>query len=352
MSRILLASAQEDFDFPLAEATRKQILAQAERFWHHGHQVSVLIISPKRQSYTVHGGVPIWVVPRRQLWCALTLCARHERLVFFGSSGLTALVLALVMPLRERTLVFTDGELYSIGSNAGRRRALLKFAAPCYHTLGVYSDYQSELLRRDLPGATPKVIRIKPIVGAAPIDMSVSKSSRPRLLYMGHLSAFKGVATVLDCFEGLLGEIDGLELVLACNGLDYGSDLGRRIDDLRGKFGDRVIIKNKVDPLRELQRAHLYLYPLKQHAGTFAFPFSLYESLVAGTPFLAGKLASVREFFDDSFLCEPEHPDEFIDRARAILTGKVSMQLAIESNLQRLQKVVIGAPDQTREAIA
>ncbi len=71
-----------------------------------------------------------------------------------------------------------------------------------------------------------------------------------------------------------------------------------------------------MNPFDELSKSDLYYYCLKRHSNTFAFPFSLYESLQVGTPIIGPNLTGFKEFFDSRLLCSYNKLKiiEFIDR--------------------------------------
>jgi len=103
------------------------------------------------------------------------------------------------------------------------------------------------------------------------------------------------------------------------------------------EFPTRVHLKGKVDPYAELGQAHLLLHPLQQQAGTFAFPMTLYEALICGTPFLSSDLDGLNEFFDPAFLCPPGDVGVFCERAEEILRSPGALNGAIAANLERIQ---------------
>jgi glycosyltransferase involved in cell wall biosynthesis len=153
---------------------------------------------------------------------------------------------------------------------------------------------------------------------------------------MGHLSQFKGVDIVLEVFRRLVREIPNLELTLASNGLDYGDGIRHLVDDAVEEFPRQVTLKGRVNPYQELGRAHLLIYPFRFQAGTFAFPLSLYEALLCGTPFLSSDLDGSNEFFDRAFLCPPGDVDAFTARAAQLIQGGEKIQEMIKSNLTRI----------------
>ncbi|MEW5995672.1 MAG: hypothetical protein AB1744_14935, partial [Candidatus Zixiibacteriota bacterium] len=93
---ILIASAQEDFAFPLAEAARKQILALAERLAERNYRTEVLIATPAVDDDFTHGHVRIRLVPRRRLNSQGDYFSRFSQVFYFGTIGVAALKIALL----------------------------------------------------------------------------------------------------------------------------------------------------------------------------------------------------------------------------------------------------------------
>jgi len=348
--RILIASAQEDFDFPLAEAARKQIFAQAERYREHGSEVEVLIISGGRSSREMVHDVPIRVVPKHRLPTQLAYCYRFDTLHFFGTTGLVALAMSLQMPFRTRYLTVTDGGVFSIGRRAGLRRFLAKVLPSLFDGVFVYTAHQQSVLESIGDRFASRIVQIQPIL-SGPDTMSDSRrSTAPSILYMGHLSYFKGVDIVTEVFRRLAANMPGLQLTLASNGLDYGDGCRELVFELMRDFPGRVHLKGKIDPYAELGRAHLLLHPFRQQAGTFAFPLALYEALLCGTPFLSSDLDGPNEFFDGAFLCPPGDIGAFCTRADEILRSPGALRETMAHNLKRI--VAGSAADEADRIVA
>lgn len=341
--RILVASAQEDFDLPLAEAARKQVLAEAERYTCEGHDTEILIVTGGRRGFEGDHSLPVNVVPRY----ALPFMSRHlrqfQRLHFFGSTGLICWLLGRMMPRAERLLTLTDGGVFSVGRFDRWRRRLSGGVAGRYNRIYAYTEYQRECLLSRCPESKTKLTLTRPILEPHPNYRSIARTDHPSLLYMGHLSLFKGVDIVVNVFRELAQTCPDLTLTVAANGLGYGSDASHLIRELQSEYGNRVILKGKVSPLEEMSRCHVYLYPVRGHRGTFAFPLSLYESLQCGTPFLSSALPGFAEYFDADMLCEPGNVASFCSRAKEILESPQAWRRLAENQFEGVSKRVAAA---------
>ncbi|MDH3892454.1 MAG: glycosyltransferase family 1 protein [candidate division Zixibacteria bacterium] len=337
MSRILLASAQEDFEFPLAEAARKQLFETARCHRADGHDVRILIVTGNLNREFVEEGIPIRLTTKRNLMRLGPWCRLSDGVHYFGTVGWIALIVALLMRSRTRTLTATDGGLFSTGGRVGLRRWLARRFHRCYQQFHTYTEYQRELLLALSPCFKTKLKTVRPILMEPPVTPT-EKAKQPTILYMGHLSKFKGVDIVMKVFRALAHELPNLNLTLACNGLTYDDNLEHSVHHLVDEYPTRVTLKGKVDVFAEIGRSHLLIYPIRAHSGTFAVPLSLYESLCCGTPFLSSRLEGVAEYFDDYFLCPPGNADQFIEKARRFLASPGEIPMRIEQNLSRIKR--------------
>lgn len=337
MSRILLASAQEDFEFPLAEAARKQLFETALKYRNDGHEVRILIVTPNLNSQCVREGIPIELATRWKLIRLRAWCRRSESVHYFGTIGLIALIVAMLMRSRTRVFTATDGGVFSTGGRVGLRRWIGRWFHRCYHQFLVYTEHQRDLLLAVSSHYSSRIEKARPILLEPPAT-PIQKAEQPTILYMGHLSRFKGVDIVMDVFRTLALDMPNLQLILASNGLNYRDNLEGQVRRLIDDYPSRVILKGKVDVFSEIGRSHLLIYPIREHSGTFALPLSLYESLCCGTPFLSSRLDGVAEFFDDYFLCGPGDTGQFVEKARKMLASPIENQERIAQNLVRIQR--------------
>lgn len=337
MSNILLASAQEDFEFPLAEAARKQLFETARRLRDDGLDVRILIVTPNQNEQFVQEDIPIRLTTKRNLVRLGPWCRRSDHVTYFGTIGLIALIIATLMRSRTRTFTATDGGVFSTGGRVGLRRWMARWFHRHYQQFQIYTEHQRELLVALSPHYGSKLKKIRPILIEPPSTPS-QKTEHPTILYMGHLSRFKGVDIVMEVFRALAREMPHLKLIFASNGLTYHDNLEREVHRLVDEYPSRVTLKGKVDVFAEIGKAHLLIYPIRSHSGTFAMPLSLYESLCCGTPFLSSRLAGVAEYFDDYFLCTPGDARQFVEKARIMLTSPRESQKRVRQNLERINR--------------
>ena len=335
--RILLASAQEDFEFPLAEAARKQIFALARKLRDDRCDVEILIVTPGRSEQCIQDDIPIREITKSKLLFNGRYCNSFDSIHYFGTIGVVALMIAMLTPSKHKTFTVTDGGVYSTGRRTWLRRRMARWFHRFYDLFQVYTNYQRRVLLAASPHYETKLKRIAPVLDT-PLVHRTTDDTRPGILYMGHLSYFKGVDIVLEVFRALSAELPQLRLTIAGNGLKYKDDLECAVRTLADAYPGRVQFKGKVDVYEELRRASLLIYPIRAHDGTFAVPLSLYESLACGTPFLSSRLEGVAEYFDDYFLCEAGNADQFVNKARAFLTEPSGSRQRIEQNLQRITK--------------
>lgn len=337
MSNILLASAQEDFEFPLAEAARKQLFETARQHRDDGHEVRILVVTPNLNRQLVQEGIPILLTTKWNLIRLGSWCRRSDNVTYFGTIGLMALIIATLMRSRTRTFTATDGGVFSTGGRVGLRRWMARWFHRRYQQFQIYTEHQRELLVALSPHYGSKLKKIRPILIEPPAT-PLSKTEHPTILYMGHLSRFKGVDIVMEVFRALTDEMPRLSLILASNGLTYDDNMEPAVRRLVDEYPSRVTLKGKVEVFTEIGKAHLLIYPIRLHSGTFAVPLSLYECLCCGTPFLSSRLAGVAEYFDDYFLCTPGDAGQFVEKAKKMLASPSENQERIEQNLDRIKR--------------
>jgi len=336
--RILIVSAQEDFAFPLAEAVRKQIFGEACNLHDSDNEAHILIVSHGEPYSTVVDGINIRLVRKLDLLKMIGYFAGFDAIQYWGVVGLVALMIALLAPGKTKTLTTTDGGALATGKRASLRKLLARSFYVFYDEFRVFTAYQKNIFLAISERYAGKLVTVQPHLEDLP-DLKGQKNQHLSLLYMGHLSRFKGADIVLRVFENLSKETPDIRLVIADNGLVYDDGCREEVERLAARFPGRITLKGKVDPYEEIARAHLLIHPVRQHSGTFAFPLSLYECLLCRTPFLSTRLEGFLEFFDDWFLCERDNIDDFSDRAQEILGAPEQSLMHIESNLNEIRKV-------------
>lgn len=336
MKSIMIVSAQEDFSFPLAEAARKQIFYRARTYQQEGDQASILIITPNLEDEFEQDGINIQLTTRNGLYRKRWLLRESDRVEYWGTTGLIALKIGMLSRAGNKRLIVTDGGVVSTGARASLRKLAASRLTSFYDEIDVFTEYQRKLLLKMLPkGYHRRINKIKPVV--EPVSLpKVERAADPTILYMGHLSRFKGVDLLLKLFEDLLPEQPKLRLILCHNGLTYDEECERDVKELARRFPEQVIVKGKVDPYEQLARAHILIHPIKQSEGTFAFPMALWEAVVTGTPFISTRLDGVAEFFDDSFLSPVDDYLSLMSLTRGMLMELEKYRSLLNKNHERL----------------
>ena len=337
MSRVIIASAQEDFAFPLAEAARKQILARARQVMGEGGEAQIVLATCGDESQETRHGVPLTLTSGRRFGAVLG-DVDGDILEYWGVPGRFAWTAARSRRHAHKALVLTDGGVFSVGRNVGLRRLLAAPVFRRYDRIGVFTYHQAEIVAQVEPRVADRLVPLRPLLGPLSNRPHRRLSSTPTMLFMGHPSYFKGIDLVIMAFRRLANEFGDLRLVVADNGLGDGQVWRQKLRWLKEEYPNRVFLKGKVNPEAELLRASVLLSPLRQVAGTFAFPLSLYESLICGTPFLTSRLPGIEEFFDDQFLTTPGDLEALVTRTRTFLAGDFQ-DGAINQNLERIQSL-------------
>lgn len=338
MKSFLLVSAQEDFSFPLAEAARKQIFLRAKTIKLSGDDPSILIVTPKTQEEFVQNDIPIRLTTRKGLYRKRWLLRESDQIEFWGTTGLIALKVGMFSRAGRKVFVATDGGVVSTGPKSRLRLMIAAQLATFYNELVVFTDYQRQILASAIGRRNAaKIISARPIVEPTP-TLRTERAGRPTLLYMGHLSRYKGVDLLVRLFEDLLPEWPDLKLVICHNGLVYDEQCDQLVRDAARKFPDGIEIKGKVNPFEELARAHILVHPTQQHSGTFAFPLALWEAMATGTPFISTRLEGLAEFFDEQFLVPKDDYDSLLSMTRGMLLNPDAIAKKLADNRARLEE--------------
>ena len=183
-------------------------------------------------------------------------------------------------------------------------------------TVAIWSNFSAQ---------RPAIIPILPNIK---VDSTFKRSSNPSLLYMGHLSYFKGVDTIILAFKKLIKEIPDLTLIIANNSIRGDKELIDEVSMLKKKYPANIIIKGIVDPIEELSRAWVYLYPFKDAIGTMAYALSLYEAEQCKTPYIACNVGANKEFFNNDYLINVNDEKEMVKKIKYFINErKISKSL-------------------------
>lgn len=220
----------------------------------------------------------------------------------------------------KKVLTLTDGWMLG-NKRGGIRRLIAQRIFHYFDEVRTFSNYQKDLLK------DPRIIVVKPHLPQLQIP-TTPKEKVPTVLYMGHLSKTKGFDSIIPAMERLMDENPSLRFVVANNMIQGDEFYINTIKQLNKDYPGQVIIKGVVDPLVELKKAWVYIYPFNTPMGTMAFPLSLYESEQCGTPFVACNISANAEFFDEKFLIEPDNVDQLYERIKHFINeGKNSFNI-------------------------
>jgi glycosyltransferase involved in cell wall biosynthesis len=185
-----------------------------------------------------------------------------------------------------------------------------------YEKINIYTEYQKKLLLKENKNYIHKIEKIKPIVTSFESEHESKKSDKFIILYMGYLSKSKGSNILLSIIKTMIAKYKNIQFKFALNGQKSDKKMIAELMLLKKKYAENIIITGKVNPFDELSKSDLYYYCLERHSDTYAFPFSLYESLQVGTPIIGSDLAGFKEFFDSRLLCSCNKLKviEFIDK--------------------------------------
>ncbi len=338
MRKVLIVSEQKDYKFPLAEANRKQIFEEAKL---EGQNCEILIITKKNESNLIVKGVKISFVKRIGLIKKILYLRSFNRIRYIGNIGISSILVGFFTAFKENSMNITDGGIFSTVHRVKLLCLLARVTPFLYREFNIYTQHQLKILIGISSKYKNKLNITMPILDRGVHFQNTSKGKPPTILYMSHISEFKGFDTVLYIYENLKKELPDLKLIVANNGVMSDKVLLEKLHSYKTQYKDDIILKNKVDPYKELSQCSLYIYLFKKENGTFAFPLSLYESLLCGTPFLGPKLEGVNEFFDDFFLSNPINKNECLCAARRLLIEKEDLDKVIAKNLKSLQDRVL-----------
>lgn len=310
MKAYKIVSILESFEFPLHEATRKQVWWTAKEKQREGNNVEILILS-KINKTIENENIKITYVNK---W-SLSLFLRADRIHFITGSISIWLLLGSFWSGKKK-LTLTDGDMFGYNRKI-IRRLIVKLLPLIYNNIVVYSKYQKARLKLN-----EKVFIEKPLLPVIKIDPKITRSKRPSLLYMGHLSYFKGVDTIILSFKELIKDIPNLILVIANNSIRGDLELIEEVSRLKKLYPDNIVIKGIVNPIKELSTAWVYLYPFKEASGTMAFALSLYEAEQCNIPYVACDVGANKEFFNPNFLINVNDDKEMVKKIKYFINER------------------------------
>ena len=309
MKKYAIVSVIESLKFPLHEATRKQIWWTAKEKQSKGYSVQIILLSNFSKE-SVREKIHIKHVNR---WSWNPFIKANIIHVITGS--ITIWLFAALFWFGKKKLTIVDGFMFGY-KNIGLRKSLVPFLPFIYNKIIVFSNYQKKKLK------IKRTLIELPILPIIKPESKFKRSSNPSLLYMGHLSYFKGVDTIILAFKKLIIEIPDLTWIIANNSIAGDKDLIDEVSRLKRKYPANIIIKGIVDPIEELSTAWIYLYPFKNAIGTMAYALSLYEAEQCHTPYIACDVGANKEFFNTDYLINVNDDKEMVKKIKYFINER------------------------------
>ncbi|MBU0679226.1 MAG: glycosyltransferase family 4 protein [Verrucomicrobia bacterium] len=120
-----------------------------------------------------------------------------------------------------------------------------------------------------------------------------------RLLYIGHLTAAKGVSDIVRCMAALKDRLD-FTVTFAVSDRGSKEALEKRLR--RYGVADAAVIKGKVDVHDEMTRHDLFLIPYTSSVGLSYFPNVILESMSCGLPIVTSHIPVTEELLQEKDL--------------------------------------------------
>ncbi len=296
-----------DLSFPLVEGIRKQAWWMALAMRKEGHEVEVVSTGKKTMTLARDGVTIRYFKPLTppEVITDVMHYLSHPSPLFYP--------LLRKVQARKQILTFFDGNC-----NGFWKRAWYPLLSPSFRKrldlITIQTQYQQDHLTKTML----KDISLKRIPPLIPhYKKTAVKTQQPSLLFMSHLSEYKGIADVLDAFEKVKQNIPDLTLTICDSSIRQNRSYTQRIANLENKG---VTFKGKVDSQQELSKAWIYLYPVHGAQETFSIPLSLIEAIQVETPFICSDVGGISEFFPKEFLVPPQKPDELASKIMNLLT--------------------------------
>ena len=296
----LLVSFLDSFDFPLREATRKQIWWEALEHQKEGRKVTIIIVDHHAER-SANEGIDIMFLSLKE-FCKQRFSARQVH--YLTGSIVPNLLSIITIKSQQKRLTLVDGYMYGTDKYL-MRKLISKFIPFLFDEVNVFSQHQQRLLGY---GSI-----IQPHLPKLTVP-DLPKSKNPTVFYMGHISKNKGFDAIIPAIQKFLKIDSNHEFVLANNMIEVSSEYMGKINVLLQEFPTQITIKGVINPAEELKKAWVYIYPFIEPRGTMAFPLSLYESLQCGTPFVACDISANAEFFDKKYLIEPGNAEQLYEK--------------------------------------
>jgi glycosyltransferase involved in cell wall biosynthesis len=157
-----------------------------------------------------------------------------------------------------------------------------------------------------------------------------------RITYLGRLTREKGLFEAIDAMKMVASDptLDRLEFTMAGSGSAQ-SDLAARVRELglesRVKLVEPLFGAQKVKFLRQ---SDIFLFP-SYHEG---LPYSVLESLAAGTPVIATRVGGIPDAIVDGvqgLLIDPKDPKQIVDAMRRLAADPALVRKMSQNCLSR-----------------
>ena len=303
-----------DLSFPVVEGVRKQAWWMAQEMQKQGHNVTILSTGHKKRKITKGG---ITIIYGNPVQIALE-APKADVMHYISHPSPLLLPLLLLVNARRQIMTLFDGNLNGFWKR-GWDILLSKVVKRNVSLLTVQTEHQRRILQKTRVRDLNTTV-IPPLIPH--FTSSAEKSTQPTLLFMSHLSAFKGIGEVLRAFEIVRENIPNIKLVICDSGIRKNNKYYQYIN--RINRGD-IILKGKVNPEEELSKAWIYLYPVQTSQETFSVPLSLIEAHQIGTPFISTDVGGIAEYFPHSHLIERGNATQLADKIRDYIKHKKEM---------------------------
>jgi|SRR3989339_1067140 len=286
-----------DLSFPLVEGTRKQAWWMAQAMSKQGYQVEIISTS-KRKSTIIKEGIKI----KYGSPLGISHC-QTDIIHYFSHPSPLILPLLLRVKAKKQIMTFFDGNLNGFWKRSWDF-VTGKIAKSKISIITVQTQWQKNLLKKTKL-KNKHVIIIPPLIQK--LKRNFSRTTEPTLLFMSHLSPFKGIEEVLKAFILVRKKIRNIKLIIADSKINKRNKYSNLIKRMNHQD---IIVKGKVNPEKELSSAWIYLYPIRQAQETFSVPLSFIESIQLGTNFIGTRVGGIPEYFEGNNLISPKKPLE------------------------------------------
>ena len=244
----------------------------------------------------------------------------------------------------------------SVQSASGRRIGRLMMSA-AHRVIVLGPTFQREMgaawKRADLVWS-PNLVDIARF--SAPKERPAALASGERaVLFVGRLSAPKGITDLFDCVPEVLARHPEARFLLAGVAENDAREPELRADVLRRGIAERVSFLGSLEGA-DLARAYTSSAVFVSPSWTEAFPLVIPEAMAAGLPLVVTAVGAIPDFVkngEDGFLIPPHDPAALADRIVRLLSdetlrarisarvrARAESEFAIEVGAERVRAVI------------